>query len=526
MRGRGYIRVSTDEQAKNGDSIPAQQKLLEAYATIKGYDDFEIYIDDGYSGKNLNRPKVQALLEECRSGKVDAVIVWKLDRLSRSLRDTLTIIEDVFQPHGVAFISATENIDTSTPAGRAMLSILATFAQFEREQDSERVTMVHKQLALDCRYLGGPVPLGFKIVDKHYYIDEKTAPIVRRLFDMYITRAGYTAMLHYLNDECGLRTPTGKRFQKNSLNYILSNEKYVGIYIHNRLAAADGRGHRSSSRKKAEADVIRVPGGIPAIITQEVWEAACRMREENRVYAGRNSSRCVFVLAGLCRCAVCGSTLKVKVGGRDRNGTQQRYYICENRCIPACRKEKIESAVIGALAQLAVDEELLIRACEVANSLAELPEERTAEIDTIRQRMEIIARRRANITDFISASGRSAPESLIRELESIDTEEQQLNAYLDNLRDPRKRYSPEHLIARLNGVKNVQNSTLQNQQLLAQMAIYQVIASQDDYKIILTGDQSVELSQVYLITTAKRIQKHTEIPPQELCVISDISDIF
>ena len=86
---RGYVRVSTEEQAVNGVSIDAQKEILQAYAVVKGYTDFKIYTDEGFSGKNLNRPDVQRLLEECRSGKVEAVIVWRLDRLSRSLRDTL-----------------------------------------------------------------------------------------------------------------------------------------------------------------------------------------------------------------------------------------------------------------------------------------------------------------------------------------------------------------------------------------------------------------------------------------------------
>lgn len=514
MTGRGYIRVSTDEQAKNGDSIPAQQKILEAYALVKGYDDFKIYIDDGYSGKNLNRPNVQALLEECRTGKVDAIIVWKLDRLSRSLRDTLTIIEDVLQPNNVAFISATESIDTSTPSGRAMLSILATFAQFEREQDSERVTMVHKQLAQDCRYLGGPVPLGYRIVNKHYVVDEATAPIVRKLFDMYITHAGYTEMLHYLNDVCGLRTMNGKPYGKVNLNYILGNEKYVGVYIHNRLAAADVKGTRSSTRLKPESEIIRVPGGVPAIITQEVWDAACRMREENRGHSGRHKTRCHFLLTGVCYCAVCGSQLLVDVAGKDRNGTQQRYYVCRNRCITAARKEKIEQAVIDAVSALAADEELLIRACQIANefSAAENVQNRESSA-ALQSRIEYINKRRANITDYISTSGRAAPAALIEELDSLDRERDSLLSQLERLQRPRRAYDPRKLITLLNAVKSSATLPPAEQRTALQKVVKRVIASPDDYKIILTGECVLELRGVEPLSESSQ----AEPSPSAVC---------
>ncbi len=514
MRARGYIRVSTDEQAKNGDSIPSQKRILEAFAVVKGFDDFVIYVDDGYSGKNLNRPKIQQLLEECKTGEIDAVIVWKLDRLSRSLRDTLAIVEDIFTPNNVALISTTESIDSSTPSGRAMMSILATFAQFEREQDSDRVIMVNKQLAKDCRYLGGPVPLGYKIVNKHYVIDEETAPIVRKIFEMYLAHMGYTQILRYINDECGLRTITGRPYSKVSLNYILGNEKYVGTYIHNRLAAADVRGKRSSTKLKPESQIIRVPGGIPAIITQATWDAACRLREENRRFNGRYSDRTQFLLSGLCRCGICGSALLVDVAGKDRNGTQQRYYVCRNKCITAARKEKLEAAALDALAYLAIDEDLMIRACEVANDLyADRQAVDSASISVLETRSTQINKRRANITDFISNAGKTAPAALVEELEALDQEQQQLLKQIDTLRNPSRPYEPKRLIAALNAVKDAKKLPPEQQKMLLQAAVRGVIVQEDEYKFILTGDGSMELRGVEPLSESSQ----AEPSPSAVC---------
>ena len=133
-----YIRVSTLEQAQEGYSIGAQKERLLAYCKAHGWGVADFYIDGGYSGSNLNRPGIQKLIAEVAS--FDLVLVLKLDRLSRSQRDTLHLIEDIFLPNNVDFISMSESFDTSTPFGRAMIGILSVFAQLEREQIKERLS--------------------------------------------------------------------------------------------------------------------------------------------------------------------------------------------------------------------------------------------------------------------------------------------------------------------------------------------------------------------------------------------------
>lgn len=226
-----YARVSTDEQAKEGYSIDAQVNILRAYVTIKGLDEPVLYIDDGYSAKNLNRPQIQKLLADCKNGGVGSLLVWRLDRFSRSLRDTIEIVEDILKPRKIDFLSSTESIDTSTPSGRLMLNILASFAQNEREATSERVKMVSADLARHCRHMGGVPPFGYKVVDGFYKVDEEKADAVRTLFRMFIERQGYGDMLKYLNEN-GFRTATGKEFSKNSLFDLLGNEKYSGLYVY------------------------------------------------------------------------------------------------------------------------------------------------------------------------------------------------------------------------------------------------------------------------------------------------------
>ena len=129
----GYVRVSTENQLENY-SIDEQISRLNAYCTAKDMLLLKIYTDGGYSGGNTDRPALKQMLEDIKTVKVDAILVYKLDRLSRSQKDTLTLIEDSFLAHGVDFISINENFDTSTPFGRAMIGILSVFAQLEKDQ--------------------------------------------------------------------------------------------------------------------------------------------------------------------------------------------------------------------------------------------------------------------------------------------------------------------------------------------------------------------------------------------------------
>lgn len=150
-----YIRVSTDAQFEEGYSVDAQLKMLEAHCVSRGISRYEPYIDGGYTGSNLDRPQIQRLIADAKAKRIDCVIVYKLDRLSRSQKDTLYLIEDVFLPHNVDFVSIRETLDTSTPYGRAMIGILSAFAQLERENIRERTRMGMKERVRNGLWMGG-----------------------------------------------------------------------------------------------------------------------------------------------------------------------------------------------------------------------------------------------------------------------------------------------------------------------------------------------------------------------------------
>jgi len=156
-----YLRVSTEEQATAGVSLAAQESRIRAYCESQGLALAEVFTDPGVSGKGLDRPGLSALLAQVQAGKVGAVVVHKLDRLTRRTRDLLHLSEDVFTRHKVELVSLSEQLDTRTPAGRLMLTLLGALAQMEREQVAERTrTALHYKRAKQERT--GGVPLGFR----------------------------------------------------------------------------------------------------------------------------------------------------------------------------------------------------------------------------------------------------------------------------------------------------------------------------------------------------------------------------
>ena len=183
-----YLRVSTEAQADEGYSLAAQAEKLEAYCRMKGLADFRRYIDGGFSGSNLSRPAITELVEAIRGGTVERVVVYKLDRLSRSQKDTLYLIEDVFLPHGVDFVSINENIDTGSPYGRAMIGILSAFAQLERENIFLRTRMgMVERVKQGFWPGGGKTPFGYDYDQaKGILVPNADAPTVRAMYARYL----------------------------------------------------------------------------------------------------------------------------------------------------------------------------------------------------------------------------------------------------------------------------------------------------------------------------------------------------
>ena len=181
-----YTRVSTQEQV-NGYSLGEQEEKLKAYCMARGWTVANVYSDGGFSGGNINRPALQRMINDIKRKKIELVLVYKLDRLSRSQKDTLNLIEDVFNKHSISFVSVSENFDTSSPFGKATLGILACFSQLERETIRERMQLGAVARAKDGYFHGGGfIPIGYDYVDSELIINEYEAMQVREVCDLFL----------------------------------------------------------------------------------------------------------------------------------------------------------------------------------------------------------------------------------------------------------------------------------------------------------------------------------------------------
>lgn len=423
-----YIRVSTEEQAKEGFSIAAQQRILDAWCVIKGASAVEYYIDEGYSAKNMRRPAMQRLLADCRVGRLNAVLVWKLDRLSRSLRDIVVTVDDVFISRGIQLISATESIDTATPSGRLMLNILGSFAQNERENTSQRVRMVMHDLAKQANHMGGVPLYGYQIVDKKYVIDPHEAEAVRIAFRMKAAGEGYGAIIAALT-AAGYLTRAGEPFGQTTLYDMFLNPRYKGLYVYNRSRS---RG-RSGSAAMRDLEIVQIENGCPAIVSESLWNDVNKLMRNNTALGGQLHAKTVYMLSGLISCGKCGAKMTIKNAGRDRRGGYYRVYKCP-ACGQAINYTEADTAVVRFIAGLAADPQLLDRVTDIVNRYA------TQEADSARAALQPLYARRDellgkqnNIMAYIASVGASADPVFADQLRAIGSQLKHVGTRIDRL---------------------------------------------------------------------------------------------
>lgn len=325
-----YLRVSTDAQFEEGYSIDAQKELLEGFCKSKEIKNYKFYIDGGYSGSNIDRPEMQRMIDDIRAGKVSLVAVYKLDRLSRSQKDTLYLIEDIFNPNGTDFVSLNENMDTSTPIGRAMLGIMSAFAQLERETIKMRTRMGMLERVKNGYWMGGgKIPFGYDYdPQKGILVQNEDADTVRKIYELYIAgrSPNYIARLLGIKYE-RLVLQILKR-PSNTGRIVYKGEEYKGLH--------------------------------QPIVSDETYEMAMQVMRERALSRPHTSD---FLLSGLVFCGRCGAKMRYQKWGKKGYKlscySQQKskpYLIRDPNCDNVKPwAEQIEEAVTGDLLRISLE---------------------------------------------------------------------------------------------------------------------------------------------------------------------------
>jgi len=329
-----YTRVSTDNQAeKEFNSCESQEAKINSF--IKSQENMEIfrvYSDAGFTGANLNRPALNEILEDIKQNKINLVISYKIDRLTRSPKDFYQLIE-LFEKYGVDFISVTERFDTSTPSGRLLRNIMLTFAQFERELASERTMDKMLQRAQKGMWNGGVIP--FELI-----IDEKSGKIIQDIYESYVLSRSISKVYNELKEN-EVKDRKGNIFTKNEIDYILRNIVYTGKI---RYAGKVSQG-------------LHQP-----IISEELFNLAQEIRRKKKrimkVYKD-------YPLAGLMKCKECDSFMSPCHTNKRKQSKLKRYYYyrcsktfrrdwdsCKTRQVSA---DRLEDFVFGNLERISID---------------------------------------------------------------------------------------------------------------------------------------------------------------------------
>ncbi len=226
-----YTRVSTGAQGEEDKvSLSEQERMAKACIESKGWEYVRTYEDNGYTGRNTDRPALQQMLSDIKNGNIDAIVIFKLDRLSRKQRDTLYIIEDWLLKNNVDLVSLNETLDTSTPWGRAMIGVLSSFNQLESENIALRTAMGRYATAREGGYAGGKPPLGYQAINGQLVIVPSEAEIVKLVFELRNQGMTLIAITNELNTR-GYRTKKGNEFKHSAVQTILNNEDtYRGNY--------------------------------------------------------------------------------------------------------------------------------------------------------------------------------------------------------------------------------------------------------------------------------------------------------
>ena len=427
-----YVRVSTINQAEDGESLDEQSLTLKNYCSYRKWSDFQIYREEGFSGKDLKRPAFQQMMADIHKGKINTVIVKKIDRLSRSIIDFENLYKN-FQELGVDLISTQENFDTSTAIGRSVIRIVLIFAQLEREQTSERTIDVMAHRAKQGLFNGGYPRLGFDIdyENKCLIPNENEIPVAKEIFSTYLRLGSLSETAIEMNNR-GYRLKTwttsagrnrgGQKFQKNSISRILNDPVYIG-------------------KVRYKNNIYE--GQHQAIVSVELFEAVQSILKANNISkTGYRQNENTFFLKGLIRCGCCKSAMAPSFAYS--KGTKYFYYRCtvdNDRSQKVCRigsvhARKVENLVVEELKFISSKPMIIEGVVENATKgQREKVKGLLVKKKNLQDNLAQIDKKARNLLEVLGESGSKSSRSdyIVKELDDLSIQSKQLKSEIESI---------------------------------------------------------------------------------------------
>jgi len=416
-----YARYSSDSQRE--ESIDGQIRECQEYAERNGMTILRSYIDRALSAKTADRPEFQRMIKDSEKCLFDIVLIWKLDRFSRDRYDSAHY-KRILRKNGVKVVSAKENISDG-PEGIILESMLEGYAEYYSAELSEKIHRGQKENALKGKNNGGGIPLGYLLGDEQkLVIDPLTAPIVKEIFKRYAEGETVRSIVEDLNSR-GLQTKRNKPFSMNSFNALLKNRKYIGEYSYQ--------------------DVV-IPGGIPAIIPDELFNRVQQRMEKNKRAPARSKAADEFLLSTKLFCGKC-ERMMVGESGTSHTGKIHYYYKCgsakrKKGCKKkAAKKDWIERvAAIWTVNRVLRDEEIN----RIADDLVALQDREDIALPAMRRQLEETEKAIDNMLNAIQQGVLTS--STKKRLEELEHQKSELEISILQTELQRPRYTKELVV--------------------------------------------------------------------------------
>ena len=432
LRAVGYARFSSDNQRQ--ESIDAQLRAIREYCSRKNYILTNTYEDAALSGTNDKREAFLKMIADSHQGAFDIVVVHKLDRFSRDRYDSAYYKREL-RKNKVHLNSVLENLDDS-PESVIMEAVLEGMAEYYSKNLAREVRKGMNENALKCMSTGGAPPFGYSLTnEKKFEINEMEADGVRLIFRRILEGKGFDTIIHELN-HLGYKTRNGNQFAKNSISSIIRNEKYKDVYVFNKSSAKDYEGKRNSHLYKSDEDIIRIEGGIPAIVSETDFDAIQAIIKGRQRKTASASAKEVYLLSGRIFCGECG---KSYIGNRKfagRGKTKHCTYRCntrERKTSDACtnkeiRREYVERFVLERLSDVIFDEKripTLIK--KYSEYVTKTDKDAQSKLMVLQKQKTDIDRKLNNLVSLIADT---ANPSLMAGLEKLEKEKRDIETLI------------------------------------------------------------------------------------------------